>query len=356
MFKCFKEPINRKLGILILIFILSFVSIILTDFIICKILFGQNAVFKAIESQAASLIHQQQQIALIIKSGFGLLGLVCFLFISRQIFAIISGLEKIQKTLKDQNLKIIRKSIELSYVMRQFEDQNYDLELSRKELNKVLLDLKAKEMDQRIIFDNSPLGIIRFDDKGEIKECNDKFVELMGSTREQLIGFNTAKQSTPEMRKAIKKTLKGKAATIETRYTSITGGRTLDIRVVFNPVNPNTSPTPVIASIEDITKRKNAEKQLKKSYSELEEIVKEKTSELIKEIDERKSAHAALQKSEEKYRSILESMQDSYFELDEDGSLIFFNNSLLELLGYTEQELEGLNYKDFIEKEEHEKL
>ncbi len=351
-----KDPVKQKLGILILVFILSFVSIMLTDFIICKFIVDQNDLFKAIEPQAAFFIYQKQQIALIIKSGFGLLGFICFLFVARQIFAIVSGLEKIQKTLKDQNLKIVRKSIELSYVMRQFEDQNYDLELSRKGLNDALLGLKAKEMDQRIIFDNSPLGIIRFDDKGEIKECNDKFVELMGSTREQLIGFNTANDSTPEMRKAIKKALKGEVATIENRYTSITGGRTLDIRVAFNPVNPKNSPTPVIASVEDITKRKNAETQLKKSYSELEEIVKEKTSELVKEIDERKSAHAALLKSEEKYRSILENMQDSYFELNEDGNLIFFNNSLPELLGYPEQEVKGLNYEQFTDKNEHEKI
>ena len=356
MQKKINESINKKLGLLILVFILSFVSIMLTDFIICKIVIGQNILFKSIELQAATVIVQNQQIALIIKSGFGLLGFICFLFIAKQIFAIIAEFEKVQKTLKDQNIKIIRKSIQLSAVMRQFEDQNYDLQLSRGELNDALSDLKVKEMDQRIIFDNSPLGIIRYDDKGVIRECNDKFVELMGSTREQLVGFNTANDSTPEMRKAMDRALKGEIATIENRYTSVTGGKTLEIRVVFNPVHPDRLPTPVIATVEDITKRKNAESQLKKSYSELEEIVKEKTFELVKEIDDRKAAHIALQKSEEKYRSILESIQDSYFELDEKGNLIFFNSSMPELLGYPEQELEGINYKDYTDKTEYKKL
>lgn len=356
MLKYLKKPVNKRLSVLILIFIISFISILLTDYLICKIVISKSDELKSIGSQALIFLNQKQQIGLAIKIGIGCLGLISFLFVTRQMFTIVSGIEQIQETLKDQNFKIIKKSIELSDVMRQFEDQNYDLELSRKELNEALSIVKEKEKDQRIIFDNSPLGIIRFDDKGEIKECNDKFVELMGSTRERLIGFNTAKQSTPEMQKAIKKALKGEAVTIENRYTSITGGKTLDIRVAFNPVNPGQSTTQVIASIEDITQRKNAEEQLKKSYSELEKIVKEKTSELVKEIEERKSAHEALKKSEEKYRSILENIQDSYFEIDIKGNLIFFNSSLPELLGYSEEELNGLNFREFTEKEEKEKL
>jgi PAS domain S-box-containing protein len=323
--KDFKSPVKKKLAILMFIFVISTASILLTDLIVLKLLFG-------------------------------FLGFVCFLFVAQQIVAIVSELEKIQRTLKDQNLKVIKKSIELSGVVQQFEDQNYDLELSKKEVDKSLLELKGKEIDQRIIFDNSPLGIVRYNDKGEIKEFNEKFVELMGSTREKLMGFSTAKNSTHVVRDALKKALSGEIITIENRYTSITGGKTVDLRAIFNPVHPGHSSTNVIATIEDITKRKNAERQLKKSYNELEEIVREKTSELVKEIEQRKSAHADLQKSEEKYRSILESIQDAYFELDIKGRLKFFNSSLPELLGYSEKEVGKLRYKDITEEAEHERI
>ena len=111
----------------------------------------------------------------------------------------------------------------------------------------------------RVIFENSPLGIIRFDSSGTILDCNPKFIEIMGSTWEKVIGFNTARESTPKMQSAIKKALAGEAAVYEDAYTSVTGGKTTFLRVVFNPVTPGQSPSEVIATVEDITSRRLAE-------------------------------------------------------------------------------------------------
>ncbi|WP_022663455.1 PAS domain S-box protein [Paucidesulfovibrio longus] len=125
--------------------------------------------------------------------------------------------------------------------------------------------LRASELKLRIIFENSPLGMVYFDKSGTIVECNEKFVELMGSSREKLIGFNTASQSTPKMREAIAKALNGEPAVYEDSYTSVTGGRTLSLRVVFNPVRLGSENTEVIATLEDISERKVAEERLKES-------------------------------------------------------------------------------------------
>ncbi len=54
-------------------------------------------------------------------------------------------------------------------------------------------------------------------------------------------------------------------------------------------------------------------------------------------------AHQALRESEEKYRTILESIKEGYFELDLAGGFTFFNDSLCEILGYPRGELLGLN-------------
>lgn len=123
----------------------------------------------------------------------------------------------------------------------------------------------------RVIFEKSPLGMIRFSPDGTILDCNQRFIDLMGSSREKLIGFNTAKQSTPEMRRTIKKALSGETAVFEDEYTSVTGGMTLWLRVVFNPVHPGRSPTEVIATFEDVSERKAAEKALQKTESLLNE-------------------------------------------------------------------------------------
>jgi len=111
----------------------------------------------------------------------------------------------------------------------------------------------------KVIFDNSPLGMIHFDRQGRILDCNEKFVEIMGSTRRKLIGFHTAEKSNPKMRQTLRQALAGEVSVYEDAYTSVTGGKSTFIRVVFNPVTPGKTPSEVIATLEDITNRRVAE-------------------------------------------------------------------------------------------------
>jgi PAS domain S-box-containing protein len=58
----------------------------------------------------------------------------------------------------------------------------------------------------------------------------------------------------------------------------------------------------------------------------------------------------ALIRSEEKYRTILENIEDGYYEVDTRGKFIFFNNSLCEILGYSRSVLMGMSHRDIVEK------
>lgn len=58
----------------------------------------------------------------------------------------------------------------------------------------------------------------------------------------------------------------------------------------------------------------------------------------------------ALIESEEKYRTILDSIEDGYFEVDIAGSLTFFNDSLSRILGYSRSELTGLSFRAFMDE------
>ncbi|MCL4351946.1 MAG: diguanylate cyclase [Firmicutes bacterium] len=51
--------------------------------------------------------------------------------------------------------------------------------------------------------------------------------------------------------------------------------------------------------------------------------------------------------SEQRYRTILEEIKDGYFEVDLAGNLTFFNPALVEILGYPEDELYGLNDREY---------
>lgn len=68
------------------------------------------------------------------------------------------------------------------------------------------------------------------------------------------------------------------------------------------------------------------------------------------DITERKLAQDALRESEEKYRSILEAMQEGYYEVDLAGNFAFVNESMSTLLGYSRAEMLGMNDRQYTNK------
>lgn len=54
-----------------------------------------------------------------------------------------------------------------------------------------------------------------------------------------------------------------------------------------------------------------------------------------------------LRESEEKYRTILDSIEEGFFEVDLRGNLTFFNGALCKILGYPREELLGMNNRSY---------
>jgi PAS domain S-box-containing protein len=75
-----------------------------------------------------------------------------------------------------------------------------------------------------------------------------------------------------------------------------------------------------------------------------------------RDVTEHRRAEEALRQSEERYRTILEEMEDAYFEVDLGGHLTFINSSLCRDLGYSKEELMGKSYKDFTAQEDTESV
>ena len=178
--------------------------------------------------------------------------------------------------------------------------------------------LRASEQRHKVILENSPLGIILYDSEGRILDCNKTFVGMMGSSRDALIGFNTVQRGgSPLLRGKLATALAGKASVFEDEYTSVTGGVTRSLRIVFNPISPGTSPTGVIATVEDVGERKQAEK--------------------------------ALLESEARFRELFEQVPSVAVQgYAMDGTTIYWNDASVALYGYAKDEAVGRKLLDLI--------
>jgi PAS domain S-box-containing protein len=70
-----------------------------------------------------------------------------------------------------------------------------------------------------------------------------------------------------------------------------------------------------------------------------------------RDVTDKIKGRRALKISEERYRSILESIEEGYFEVDLAGNLTFFNRVLVRSLKYPESELRGMNYRRYMDEE-----
>ena len=81
---------------------------------------------------------------------------------------------------------------------------------------------------------------------------------------------------------------------------------------------------------------------------------------LIKEVDSLRQRVSELTEelceSEEKNQNILENIEDCYFEVDRAGDFTFFNSSLCRILGYTREEMSGMNYRVLMDAENANKV
>ena len=103
-------------------------------------------------------------------------------------------------------------------------------------------------------------------------------------------------------------------------------------------------PVRLIGTIQDITARKTAELALKKLIEDLEDIVNERTTELL-------ISHVAIQEAEEKYRTIAENTFDWETWMGPDGKYIYISPSCKQITGYAVEDF--MNDLDLIHKITH---
>jgi PAS domain S-box-containing protein len=125
-------------------------------------------------------------------------------------------------------------------------------------------DKRKNEEKYKAMFINSPIGVLNFDQQGIIHDCNEIFVQTIGSAREALIGFNMLEQLQNQGVKAAIKNAIGKGSGFyEGYYNSITANKVTPVKAYFKCIyDDNEEFVDGIGLIEDITEQKKYEQEL----------------------------------------------------------------------------------------------
>ncbi|MDH7512070.1 MAG: histidine kinase dimerization/phosphoacceptor domain -containing protein [Clostridiales bacterium] len=87
------------------------------------------------------------------------------------------------------------------------------------------------------------------------------------------------------------------------------------------------------------------------AFSEDEVAVLQSLSRYIAYVIDSRQKEAALQESTEKYRAIIENIQEGYYEVDLAGNFTFCNDSLCRMLGYPMEKVLGMNNRQYMDEE-----
>jgi PAS domain S-box-containing protein len=199
---------------------------------------------------------------------------------------------------------------------------------------------------------------------GRLGICNTAFQELTGYREEELriIDWN-AVLTPPEWRRHESAKLEELHSTKRSVYYEKEcihkDGSIVPIEVVNHPrLDNDGNIESYFGFITDITQRKRLEEKLTKHQERLEKLVEERTAELTKaneqlkqEIDYRKRAEEALRETEEKLRTFMDSVTDFFAITDKDENLVYVNRSMVDVLGYSKEEMTGMHISQIISQE-----
>ncbi len=129
------------------------------------------------------------------------------------------------------------------------------------EAQRSLAELHDLELREKALVDGADLGLLAFDKRLVISECNDRTAEIMGSTREALQGFDLKEVHDTRILRALRAAaLEGRASSYEGPYRSTSGNKDLWISARTSPVfAPDGELSGGIALVADLTASRHTE-------------------------------------------------------------------------------------------------
>jgi PAS domain S-box-containing protein len=211
------------------------------------------------------------------------------------------------------------------------------------QLEKDNLKLVGKESGVfQNIFENSPVGLFHYDCKGVITEVNRKFVEIIGSSREILVGFDMLNRVIDiNIKREVENSLKSGSGFHEGYYTSVTAEKITPVRAIFKGVrNEGGEIIEGVGIIEDISESTAIKEKLidqNKEYASLNEEYMANNEELRSMVEEGQKYRAEIEEVQARYQ-ILFDISPLPIIVHIEGKLVMINNAALKFLGAENKE------------------
>ena len=171
--------------------------------------------------------------------------------------------------------------------------------------------LRESEERYRTLFAHAPLGILHFDVDSTIRDVNNEFIKIIGSSRKALVGMNMFKQLNDDrLIAAIRSALNGETGHYKGAYHSVTANKVTPVSGLF--VSFPGDDGKIIGGIgifEDITERLQAEEYL--------------------------------QTAKQSYFDIFNTVSEAIYIQEETGTFIDVNKGAEKMYGFTNEELIG---------------
>ncbi|MEN6611020.1 MAG: PAS domain S-box protein [Methanoregulaceae archaeon] len=224
--------------------------------------------------------------------------------------------------------------------------------------------LRASEARYRSLFERVPVGLYRMAPDGEILDANPALVALLGYPDRASLA--TVKMPDlyvdPEARREWHASIgrDGKTCDFEVRFCKYDGTIIWVQGTCTAILDDRGQILNYKGSLEDITKRKLAEDELRRRNEELHAAYEELTTteeELRQNYDELSQAERNLRESERRYRTIFENTGTATVLIEEDTTICLANTEFEHLSGYSKQEIEGKkSWKEFVVAEDRDRM
>ena len=187
-------------------------------------------------------------------------------------------------------------------------------------------------------------------------ESEEKFRNLFEKANDGLVFVNLSGRIVDVNQKAAEIAEKRKEEIVGRSFLDLGIVSSRDLPILVEKLREQATGKPG-ESFEFKIEKKNGEKRLIEISSTLIQKNDVPTGSLaiVRDITERKKAEEALLESEAKYRELVNRLPEMVFEIDTNANVVFANNRVFELTGYSEQDFHGFDANRLVAPEDSER-